>query len=614
MNRRSLRWTFCWLLVVTATLTVATFGLVAYLAARKTAIEATNTRLQSVLSQLVGIAAPSVSTQLKTLRTAASEPDVIDRIDRPDQPMPPSAEKVLRELQQGTTGNAGLLEIARPDGTVVYTLDTGAPAITRHRAAGPIPIPDDAEFLPFADADGTPTFEARAPIRRGKHVIGVLRLTRSLGNTTSRRVLAGLLGERAELLIGNSDGTLWGESGVTHYPVGAATTMTYTRNGTRWISAAGKLPDTPWMYSVEMPESVALAPARALFLPFVITGALIAIGSVIVGSRVSRRITTPLADLTAAAEAIARGERNVTLGSVDREDEIGRLARSFDSMATSVHAVRDRLESEIDARTGELGDAVEGLRKLDEELRRHERFATIGRLSGSVGHELRNPLNVMSTVVFLLDAMPDASPKVKDYASLLREQIRLSERIISDLLDRARSGAPVRSAVEIPQLLDEQLARAEIPSTVTVVRRVPDTMPTVTLDKDHVGQIVWNLINNAVQAMRSSGTLTIAADIVGDRVRVEVRDSGPGIAPADADKIFQPLFTTKPQGVGLGLSISRAFARSNGGDLTFVSAPGQGAVFVLDLPATPAGDAQTAQTDAAASNSVRAANSTGLTR
>lgn len=590
MNGRSLRWTFCWLLVVTATLTVATFGLVAYLAARKTALEATNTRLQSVLSQLVAIAGPTVSTQLKTLRAAAGEPGVVDHIDHPDHPMPASAEHALRALQQGAAGNAGLLELARRDGTVVYTLDTGAPPVTRRHAEGAVRIPDDAEFLPFDDADGTPIYEARVPIRRGTDIIGVLRLTRSLGNTASRRLLSSLLGERSELLIGNRDGTLWGESGMIHYPAGAATTMTYTRTGARWISAAGTLPDTPWMYSVEMPERVALAPARALFLPFLITGALIAIGSVIVGSRVSRRITTPLADLTAAAEAIARGERNVTLGSVDREDEIGRLARAFDSMATSVHAVRDRLESEIDARTGELGDAVEGLRKLDEELRRNERFATIGRLSGSVGHELRNPLNVMSTVVFLLDAMPDASPKVKDYASLLREQIRLSERIISDLLDRARSGAPVRSAVEIPQLLDEQLARAEIPSTVTVVRRVPDTMPTVALDKDHVGQIVWNLINNAVQAMRSSGTLTIAADIVGDRVRIEVRDSGPGIAPADADKIFQPLFTTKPQGVGLGLSIARAFARSNGGDLTFVSSPGQGAVFVLDLPATPAGD------------------------
>jgi signal transduction histidine kinase len=136
------------------------------------------------------------------------------------------------------------------------------------------------------------------------------------------------------------------------------------------------------------------------------------------------------------------------------------------------------------------------------------------------------------------------------------------------------------------------------------------------MDKDHVGQIVWNLINNAVQAMHASGTLTIAADIQGGRLRIEVRDSGPGIAAADADKVFQPLFTTKPQGVGLGLSISRAFARSSGGDLTFEDAPGGGASFVIDLPVTPDGDGHAAQpqSDEAASTSVKATYSTGLTK
>jgi signal transduction histidine kinase len=142
-------------------------------------------------------------------------------------------------------------------------------------------------------------------------------------------------------------------------------------------------------------------------------------------------------------------------------------------------------------------------------------------------------------------------------------------------------------------------------------------MPTVTLDKDHVGQILWNLINNAVQAMRGSGTLTISVAVVDGRLRIDVRDSGPGIAAADTAKIFQPLFTTKPQGVGLGLSISRAFARSNGGDLTFESTPGQGATFFLDLPIAPLAAGETpavAQDGAAANKAVNTEYSTGLTK
>lgn len=580
-DRSSLRWRLSWLLVITAILTVTAFGLFAYRAARATTLDATHTRLRSALSQINSITELGIVNQLDALRAVARDPAVIASLRETGKPVSDAAIASVRKLQ-GASAATAVVELRGPDGAVLYTT---APA-----SAAPSPPPQPFNFPaepvvgPMYETGDTLSFDADVTITDNGARLGGVRLTRRLGRNVNRRLTASLLGDQAALLIGNKDGTVWGDTGKMTYPIGSGSPQTYTRNNAKWVSAFSAIRDTSWMYAVEVPERAALTPARALLTPFVIVGLLIALAGAIAGLRASKKITAPLADLTAAAEAIARGERDVKLTSIDRRDEIGRLSRSFATMATNVASVRDRLESDIDARTGELTQAVGRLRELDEELQRSERFATIGRLSGSVGHELRNPLSVMSSVVFLLDAMPDASPKLKDYSSLLREQIRLSERIISDLLDRARHSAPVRHKVDVPNFLDDLIARAGIPTTVKVEKQYPRNTPPVTIDRDHVGQIVWNLITNAVQAMHSSGTLKIDAILTNERLRIEVRDSGPGIPAADAERVFEPLYTTKAQGVGLGLSVSRAFARSNGGDLYVSQTGGAGACFVLDLP------------------------------
>jgi signal transduction histidine kinase len=579
-DRWSLRWRLSWLLLVTAVATVTAFGLFAYRAARTTTLEASKTRLHSALAQLNSLTEPGVAAQVDLLRAASRDPAIVEAISHPGQPLSEAAAASLRRLQ-GPSQAASSVELRTADGAVVYpAAGTNTPASSRQS----FEFPAEPVIGPLVEVGDFFSFDVDASVVAGGKTIGGLRLTRRLPRNVNRRLTASLLGEQAALLVGNKGGPLWSDTGKVDYPGTPGSEIEYTRAGAKWESVSSDIKGTPWVYAMEIPERAALAPARALLTPFVITGALIALAATIVGWTLSRRITMPLAHLTAASEAIARGERDVPLVAVERNDEIGRLARSFASMASSVRAVRDRLESDIDARTGELTQAVGRLRELDEELQRSERFATIGRMSGSVGHELRNPLSVMSSVVFLLDSLPDASPKLKDYASLLREQIRLSERIISDLLDRARHSAPVRHTVDVPCFLNDLISRANIPPTVTSERQYPETMPAVTMDRDHVGQIVWNLITNAVQAMHSAGVLQVNATLAGERLLIEVCDTGPGVAAAAYERVFQPLYTTKVQGVGLGLSVSRAFARSNGGDLYVKDHPGKGACFCLDLP------------------------------
>jgi signal transduction histidine kinase len=592
-DRWSLRWRLCCLLLATAVLTVTAFGLFAYRTARNTTLDATQTRLHSALAQLTSITEPSIAAQLDALRAVARDRVLIEALRHPAQPWPDAATAVLRKLQGPSQATASV-ELRAADGTMLYPSAASSFAVSKQ----PFVFADEPVIGPLVEAGDFFTFNEDATVFDEATKIGGLRLTRRLARNVNRRLTASLLGEQSALLIGNKRGAMWSDTGTVAYPGVAGTTIEYERNGMKWESASSEIKGTPWVFAMEIPERAALAPARALFMPFLATGVAIALIAIFIGWTASKRIISPLAYLTKATEAIARGERNVPLVAVERKDEIGRLARSFASMAQSVQSVRDRLESDIDARTGELTMAVGRLSEMDAELQRNERFATIGRLSGSVGHELRNPLSVMSSVVFLLDALPDASPKLKDYSSLLREQIRLSERIISDLLDRARHSAPQRQSVDVPTFLNDLIARAGIPSTVNVERQFPASMPLVTLDRDHVGQIVWNLITNAVQAMYSAGVLQVNAILLQERLLIEVCDSGPGVPEADHERVFEPLYTTKANGVGLGLSVSRAYARSNGGDLYVKDHPGgTGACFCLDLPVGGRASAQPKRDD-----------------
>jgi signal transduction histidine kinase len=217
---------------------------------------------------------------------------------------------------------------------------------------------------------------------------------------------------------------------------------------------------------------------------------------------------------------------------------------------------------------------------------RKERLATLGHLSGSIAHELRNPLGVMTNALFYLESvLADAPPKVRANLGRLRNQVRLSESIINGLLSVTRTGSPQLSTVSVPQIVDEHLTRVSIPGSIKVDLDFPPNLPELLVDPIQVGQILTNLFTNAVQAMEGKeGVMTVRARAVGDRVRIDVADTGPGVRPEDRERIFEPLFTTKARGIGLGLSISRSLARTNSGELNLSSPPGTGAVMTLELP------------------------------
>ncbi|MGH7668754.1 MAG: sensor histidine kinase, partial [Gemmatimonadaceae bacterium] len=376
-------------------------------------------------------------------------------------------------------------------------------------------------------------------------------------------------------------GTVWTDLHQTvARPAPGPGLAAYTRDGRPRLGASAAVPNTPLVLAFEFDATRVTAPLHALLQEFAGLAAVIVFIGAVLGWWLSRGVTNPLASLTSAAEAISAGDLDHTPPASERGDEIGRLSRAFTRMTDAVRDARDHLEDQIARRTTELRDA-------QAELVKQERLATLGQLSSSVGHELRNPLGVMANAVYFLDAtIASPHPKTTEYLGILRQQIALSEKIVSDLLDFARVKQPQREVVAIRALIGDQLQRVTLPDSVHLDRDGVSTCE-VLVDPVQIGQVLLNLLTNAVQAMEETGgTLALRTTAATNgTVRLVVRDTGPGITAEHLPKIFEPLFTTKARGIGLGLSVSRSLAQANGGDISVVSHPGDGATFTLELPA-----------------------------
>jgi PAS domain S-box-containing protein len=249
-------------------------------------------------------------------------------------------------------------------------------------------------------------------------------------------------------------------------------------------------------------------------------------------------------------------------------------------------ALRDyntRLATEVAARTRELTEA-------QEKLVRQEKLAVLGQLAGSVGHELRNPLGVINNAVYYLKmTQPDVDEKISKYHAVIEQEVHNAEKIITDLLDFARVKSVDQELIAIPVLVQSVLARFLVPEYITTVLDLPADLPNILVDQRQMEQVLGNLTTNACQAMLEGGTLTIRAqpaalDDGQPAVRIQVIDTGSGITAENLKKLFEPLFTTKARGIGLGLAVSRKLVEANGGRIDVQSEVGKGSTFTVYLP------------------------------
>jgi signal transduction histidine kinase len=244
----------------------------------------------------------------------------------------------------------------------------------------------------------------------------------------------------------------------------------------------------------------------------------------------------------------------------------------------------ERLEEMVEERTRELRDA-------QEQLIRKEKLAVLGQLAGGVGHELRNPLGAIKNAIYFLNmVLEEPEPEVKETLEILQKEVATSERIISSLLDFARAKPPARRKVDLNHVIKEALSRTAVPENVEVVSQLDETLPIILADPDQLGQVFGNIILNAVQAMPEGGQLVVKTSEVSEKlpksewVAVSFADTGVGISEENLGKIFEPLFTTRAKGIGLGLAVTKALVEGHEGTIEVQSELGKGSTFTVRLP------------------------------
>jgi two-component system sensor histidine kinase PilS (NtrC family) len=221
---------------------------------------------------------------------------------------------------------------------------------------------------------------------------------------------------------------------------------------------------------------------------------------------------------------------------------------------------------------------------MEEQLKRADRLAAVGRLASGLAHEIRNPLASISGSVQLLLEDDKVKPEDRDLMGIVVKEADRLNLLLSDFLNFARPAPLHREAVDIMRLLDELVALLEASGQYKDIKieRTYSGSFKMNVDPQKMHQVLWDLLINAAEAAQPAGKIRISVNRQGNEIIIE--DSGPGIAEEDRDKLFEPFYTTKPKGTGLGLANVYANVEAHGGHV-FVE-PGKlgGARFIIDIP------------------------------
>ena len=268
---------------------------------------------------------------------------------------------------------------------------------------------------------------------------------------------------------------------------------------------------------------------------------------------------------------------------------------TYDGRRLFTGIVRDISDLKIvEARLAELNAELEqrveertlALRAAQAELLQRERLVTLGQVAGGIAHEIRNPLNTISTSAYYLTHATSATDeKRQQHIDRIARQVALIDSVVTALNDVAQLPPPNRQPLALAPLLHESIDEITLPTNVKLQWRLGDETPYVLADARQLAIVFRNLVRNARDAMPEGGTVTIGTQVTerADRLRITVEDTGIGMSKQVLDHILEPFYTTKARGIGLGLAICKAIVEKNDGALAFSSELGEGSVFSVEL-------------------------------
>jgi signal transduction histidine kinase len=282
------------------------------------------------------------------------------------------------------------------------------------------------------------------------------------------------------------------------------------------------------------------------------------------------RFTRPIKELAQAARRVAAGDMNFQV-NINRPDEVGQLAATFNEMITGLKSKRE----------------------LEEKLNQAERAAVIGRLTQSVAHEIRNPLNVINLSIDHASTRYAPEDEIRRgqflrILSSIKDEIVRLKHLVNDLLNYGRPAQLAVETVDMRKLISDtmSLVRPQADEQgVTITVEEPDQPAEVKGDRERLKSCLSNIAINALQAMPNGGTLKTRVVQSNGFIEINVSDTGIGISEESIGKVFEPYFSTKQAGFGLGLAVTRKIVEEHKGSIGVESEINQGTTFTVRLPA-----------------------------
>ena len=567
---------------------LAAMSVASYVELRRATIDIATARLQQAADQMANVFAMSTRQRTGAMKQLMQHPEVREYLRSRDASQRPAIEAAARTYL-GAAIQIADIELWDANGKRIIAIGAEFDEVPAAMLSG---YQQDLQRLDDAAIGRLRQFEEglRYPVGgrvtdNGK-ILGYVVERRRITNPTQTRqtvsLLTGLIGNQATMVIGNVDGTIWSDlvTTIKDIPITGVDNRLwdYQRSGMpRTFAWVTPINGTPWAVAIEFPRAVVLEPSQRFVIRAIVIAGTVLLFAIIAGWASTRGITTSLRHVTEAAEAVAESRPHVHVDT-DREDEIGRLADSFNIMAEKVEQSRTNLELRVESRTAEL-------RAANREL---EAF------SYSVSHDLRAPLRAIAGFVQILEE--DHSATLDDTAKHHLERVKINARRMGQLIDDLLAFSQIGRSTMLRQTVDltamaTSAAHDAIAASGRVIELSIDPLPPCYGESALLNQVFVNLISNAVKftARVERPAITIGTTDVNGETVFFVRDNGVGFDERYAEKlfgVFQRLHRAEEfEGTGVGLAIVHRIITRHGGRVWADGKLNGGATFYFTLPA-----------------------------